>query len=823
MSKIDTAMVDEIGLKEKEQLLNTVLDSTGEGFLVVDKKGQVTHVNRHFSEMWNISDELLATRDDNKLLEYVLEQLTDPQAFLTKVQELYMTAREDSDTISFKDGRIFKRISYPMIDNDNITGRVWCFRDITESCKMEKLHSVLYKISEAANTASDLSDLLGYIRNKLHDLIDTTNFFVGLYKPESETYSFPYCTDELDIVEYQDRQLKDSLTDYIRRTGEPQLIDQKYHAELEARGEVGVVGTPSLIWMGVPLKTSQGVIGVVVVQSYSDPNLYKEEDLDLMVFVSDHIATAIERKRNEVLITQSEEKYRALVETMRDGVGVIDLNDKFIFANQAASDILGFSRDELLTMNFQQIIISDASEISAVPNNDNLDYNLDKYELTIERKDRQPRQIFVSSTPYLNDRGEITGAVIVFTDITDYKEHEEEKRELREKLEIAQRMESLGVLAGGVAHDLNNILGPLVAYPQMMLEQLEPDHPHCDFLKKIEMSAKLSAIVVQDLLTMARRGRCEMSPVNPNDVIEQYLESADFNRLTNDAPNVRIDLDLDRKVPKISGSAAHLSKLIMNLAINAVDAMPDGGRLTISTSSKLIEGISGDVDNRESELYTIIAVIDSGVGIPSQDIKRIFEPFYSKKKLGRSGSGLGLAVVYGVVKDHNGFIEVRSELDIGTEFIVHLPAITSQVDDSGKQDESNLDGSGKILVVDDMIEQRELLDALLSDLGYDVQTVCSGRKAVEYLRNNTADLVILDMIMEPDFDGLDTFKAILEMKPDQKAIIVSGYAETERVKESEKLGVLNFVKKPYSLQTLGQAVKDAVTTAIPQPDSFSNQ
>ena len=813
MNKFDSGQINIPDQHTREQLLQAVLDSTGEGILVVDREGHATHVNRHFARMWNIPEELLSTRNDQKLLDFVLSQLSDPQAFLEKVQQLYMTADEDYDTLSFKDGRIFERISYPLLDKQNIRGRVWCFRDITERRKIEELNKVLYKISEAANTASDMSDLLAYIRNKLHTLIDTTNFFVALYKPENDTYFFPYCMDEKDELTHEYWHLKNSLTDYIRRTGKPLLIDEKLHAELEARGEVGVVGTPSAIWMGVPLKTQQGVIGVVVVQSYSNPNLYKEEDLDLMVFVSEHIASAIERKRSEVLIKQSEEKYRVLVETMRDGVAVLDLNDHFIFVNPAACNILGYSQDELLDMDFQQIIISDGRTASSNNLTDNDNCNCDKYELTVIHKNRRPRQLFISSTPYLNDRGEITGAVIVFTDITDIKEHEEEKRELRDKLEIAKRMESLGVLAGGVAHDLNNILGPLVAYPQLLLEHLEPDHPLREYLKKIEMSAKLSANIVQDLLTMARRGRYEMSPVNLNDVIRNYMESTDYNRLVNDSRDVRIELNLNESIPEINGSETHLHKLIMNLAINAVDAMPHGGKLTISTFSEYIEPKSDAVEQRQAGQYTIISVSDSGIGIAQQDLKRIFEPFYSRKQLGRSGSGLGLAVVYGVVKDHNGFIEVRSELDVGTEFIVYLPSIAERREIETREDESNLDGSGKVLVVDDMLEQRELLDALLSDLGYEVHTVASGREAVTYLQNNTADLVILDMIMEPDFDGLDTFKAILKIHPDQKAIIVSGYAETDRVKEAEELGVLNFVKKPYTLQILGLAVKEAITLA----------
>ena len=208
-------------------------------------------------------------------------------------------------------------------------------------------------------------------------------------------------------------------------------------------------------------------------------------------------------------------------------------------------------------------------------------------------------------------------------------------------------------------------------------------------------------------------------------------------------------------------------------------------------------------------MYTILRVSDTGVGIDLKDYKRIFEPFYTKKEMGRSGSGLGLAIVYGVVKDHNGYVDVRSEPDKGSDFILYFPATREQAE-SENSTATDIRGDESILVVDDVMEQRELAATVLGSLGYRVSIAANGQEAIDSLKQGSFDVVILDMIMDPGYDGLDTYGDMIKLNPGQKAIITSGFSETDRVKEAERLGVGKYIRKPYTMQKLGKAIREVL-------------
>ena len=440
-----------------------------------------------------------------------------------------------------------------------------------------------------------------------------------------------------------------------------------------------------------------------------------------------------ERKQTEELIRRSEEKYRNLVENISDGVITADLNEIILFANKTSCEILGYTINELVGMNFKEVVIKEDQEKIDRGTQKRKSKEHSKYEITVIRKDGQLRQIFVSATPLLGDDENVYGTVGIFTDITDLKKAEKEKQELREKLIRAQRMESIGVLAGGVAHDLNNILGPLVAYPEMIKMKLPEDSPIRNDISKIEKSAQRASEVVQDLLTMARRGRYEMVPLDLKDLIESYMQSPDFLSLKSKHSEVNIRMEFDKALPKAHGSAAHLSKVIMNLVINALEAMPQGGELAVRTEHRYVEKLIGGFDNIDVGEYIVITVSDTGLGIEEKYFKHLFEPFYTKKAMGKSGSGLGLAIVYGVIKDHNGYIDVQSKLNQGTDFIVYLPVIDI---DFAEEKEAVVDirGSEKILIVDDIQEQRELAATLLSSLGYNVEIAPEANRRWNILR-----------------------------------------------------------------------------------------
>ena len=413
------------------------------------------------------------------------------------------------------------------------------------------------------------------------------------------------------------------------------------------------------------------------------------------------------------------------------------------------------------------------------------------------------------STARLDKTSSIEHHVGLLQDITERKQAESQQRELQDQLERAQRMESLGVLAGGVAHDLNNMLGPLVGYPELILRKLPEESPFRRQVETIGKSAKDAADVVQDLLTLARRGRYEMEPTDLNQVIETYLQSPSFHRLQQHRPEIELTVSLDPSRPVIEGSSPHLAKVIMNLIVNAYDAMTGTGTLRVATEESYLEQLESGHQNIGPGHYVSIRVKDSGNGIDKDDLDKIFEPYYSKKKMGTSGSGLGLSVVYGIVKDHRGYYDIFSELGVGTEFVLYFPVCTQELSDDDDKAELR-GGHEKILIVDDVLEQREMASTILSDLGYEVATAQHGRAAVRYLQENQADLVLLDMIMEKDFDGLDTYREILKSYPEQKAIVVSGFSQTERVAEVLRLGASGYLKKPYTMESLGMTVRECL-------------
>ncbi len=388
---------------------------------------------------------------------------------------------------------------------------------------------------------------------------------------------------------------------------------------------------------------------------------------------------------------------------------------------------------------------------------------------------------------------------------------DQEKRALEERLARSQKMEALGLLAGGVAHDLNNVLSGIVSYPELLLMDLPDDDPMCKMVLAIQSSGQKAAAIVQDLLTLARRGVTHTEVLNLNaDVIQDYLDSPEFNKMRSYHTDVEIDAQLTRDLLNIKGSAIHLKKAIMNLVSNAAEAQPDGGRIIVATENRYVDQPLSGYDHVNEGDYVVLKVEDHGFGIATEDLNRIFEPFYTKKVMGRSGTGLGMAVVWGTVQDHNGYINVDSQVGKGTCFELYFP-VTRELQQAAMENACIDDfmGMGEtVLVIDDVQEQRNIASTMLTRLKYDVITTDSGESAITYLKKHAVDIVVLDMIMDPGIDGLDTYKQIVTMHPGQKAIIASGYAESERVKEAQSLGAGAYIRKPYTLEKLAMAIRE---------------
>ena len=401
--------------------------------------------------------------------------------------------------------------------------------------------------------------------------------------------------------------------------------------------------------------------------------------------------------------------------------------------------------------------------------------------------------------------------------LLEMKEHkwaEEERIRLEAELVRAQKMELLGRLAGGVAHDLNNVLSGIVSYPDLLLLDLPPDSEMRQPLLNIQEAGCRAAAIVQDLLTLARRGITIREPVQLNDIVQGFLQSLESITLQKKYPDVELETSLAPDLTPITGSPMHLEKMVMNLIVNAFEAITGPGTIRIRTENRTIEEAVQAYDTVMPGAYVVLTICDDGIGISQENLNRIFEPFYTSKVLGRSGTGLGMTVVWGTVKDHDGFLDVQSGVGKGSSMTVFLPAARMEEDHlelRGPDRQILIRGNGeRILLVDDSPEQRSLGHSILSTLGYRATTTASGTEAVAILAEQNFDLILLDMIIEPDMDGLDTFRRIREIHPDQKVIIVSGYSETRRIREALKEGVCSIVKKPYTLQEIASAIQKEI-------------
>jgi len=382
--------------------------------------------------------------------------------------------------------------------------------------------------------------------------------------------------------------------------------------------------------------------------------------------------------------------------------------------------------------------------------------------------------------------------------------------ESEKKLSRARKMEAIGLLAGGVAHDLNNILSGIVSYPELLLTETNLPLEHRSAIETIRASGVRAAAVVDDLLTMARGVASSRETLDINRMIQDYLLSPEHHRLVQTQNGVVIERDVEEKLLPIRASRIHVAKALMNLVSNAVEAVrsrPDG-LVRIRTENRYIDRpLKGYSDVHVGE-YAVLTVADNGSGISDQDLDHVFEPFYTSKVMGKSGTGLGLTIVWNTLQDHDGYIDVKSN-ENGTAFSLYFP-VTREIkaDESIPETIHDYQAKGeRVLVIDDREDQREIACAMLTRLGYNTHSVSSGEEACAYLKDHSVDILLLDMIMDPGINGLETYKKIIQIYPGQKAVIASGYSLNDDVVAAQALGAGPFIKKPYTLMKLGHAIK----------------
>lgn len=489
-------------------------------------------------------------------------------------------------------------------------------------------------------------------------------------------------------------------------------------------------------------------------------------------------------------------------------ISIIDLDNNIVRANKSLIQRIELPYQEVIGKKCCQILPDSTTAPFFCLQRDIV--NVDKNSSTEVYCKEYQRHFSVTVSPLFDTDQNLIGMVHVAHDISQQKIVEKEKLNVMDKLRKAEKLEAIGRITAGVAHDLNNILSGMIAYPDLLIKSSKPDNDLKKGLLSIKDSGQRASAVVSDLLTMARGITVAKEPADINKVFRDYFSSIEFLNLTKLHSSVNVEISLSEDSAMVLCNAVHLQKMIMNLVTNAVEAVEEGGKVSISThldypSKFTIADLQGGFQKT-----VVITVDDDGSGIPADERDKVFEPFYSKKTTGRSGSGLGLSIVKNIIDDHHGVLNLESS-SAGTCFKIELKTCAGyEVSASQEPCVNEIKGTGSILIVDDNENQRELSGKMLEYLGYSVTSASNGKEAIALCQTNAPDLIMLDFYLEPDCNGLEAYSEILHLNPDQKAILTTGLSERDTIDRAQRLGVKAIVKKPFSIEDLGQAVKDSM-------------
>ncbi len=791
-------------LRHTLSLLNATFESTADGILVVDLAGRIVSCNRKFAELWRIPDSVLETRDDAQTIAFVLEQLADPEAFRAKVRELYARPEAASfDILTFKDGRTFERYSQPQRIGGTSVGRVWSFRDVTERRRADQIQLATYRISEAAQAAGNLQELFGAIHRIVGELMPAKNFYIALYDAASALLSFPYFVDEYD-TDFPSKRLGKGLTEYVLRTGQPLLVTPELHAELERRGEVELIGAPSLDWLGVPLKIGDRTIGVLVAQTYAPGVRYGETEKQILQFVSTQIAMAIERKRGEEQLQASERKYRLLFATSPEAMLVYDHETLRILAvNEAATTRYGYSEQEFLSLTIRDIHSPEEQAQLDEELHDRPEAGAVRTGIRHRTKDGRVLEVDLVARPI-----EFAGRrarLVLARDVTT-------QRQLEEQLRQSQKMEAVGQLAGGIAHDFNNLLTAILGSTQLLLQATPPDDPRHEDAMEIKNAGMRAAELTRQLLAFSRRQVLAPKVLGLNAVVAHMQKM--LRRLLGE--DIELAVTLEPEAGTVNADPGQLEQVLLNLAVNARDAMPTGGRLTIETTRVTL---TAELAERRHRLppgdYLCLAVADTGAGMDEATQAHLFEPFFTTKEVGK-GTGLGLATVYGIVKQSGGYVWVYSEVGHGTTVKVYLPRVAAAADEPpapGPAPEPAQVPRGRetVLLVEDAAPVRSLARRSLEACGYTVVDAPDGLTALDVAARHRGgiDLLVTDVVM-PRMSGRELAERLAPARPRMKVLYTSGYTDDAMVRQGVLTAGVAFLQKPFVPETLARKVREVL-------------